>query len=260
MKKETKQFERQFIRVRDGLERKAIRIIRAAIAEQYKSVLSKFPQTDFRQWPNLADSISERPIEIALEKVYTSVAPLATMNYKRMLGKKADEEEQLMTAVFQRQMKEVVRGEMIRRKISTITHTSTERIRKVIVDIIDIGETEGYGIPEITKNIYRAVGESLRGNGYARSKAIAQTEIISASNQASERAANATGYDYVKFWSTSGLPGIRISHIEAEQYSDDKGGLKPDEPFQNGLMYPGDPSGEAAEVINCRCTILHEII
>lgn len=27
------------------------------------------------------------------------------------------------------------------------------------------------------------------------------------------------------------------------------------QPFSNGLMHPGDPTGVAAEVINCRCTI-----
>ncbi len=28
-----------------------------------------------------------------------------------------------------------------------------------------------------------------------------------------------------------------------------------DEPFSNGLMYPGDPDGRAAEVVNCRCAL-----
>lgn len=27
-----------------------------------------------------------------------------------------------------------------------------------------------------------------------------------------------------------------------------------DEKFSNGLMFPGDPNGSAAEVVNCRCT------
>ena len=84
--------------------------------------------------------------------------------------------------------------------------------------------------------------------------------MISASNQASEFAADSTGYDYLKFWSTSGLPNIRETHLEAEKYSDDKGGLKPDETFPNGLLYPGDPNGAAEEVINCRCTLMHEIV
>ena len=29
-----------------------------------------------------------------------------------------------------------------------------------------------------------------------------------------------------------------------------------DEPFSNGLMFPGDPAGGAAEVVNCRCALL----
>ena len=29
-----------------------------------------------------------------------------------------------------------------------------------------------------------------------------------------------------------------------------------EEPFSNGLMYPGDPKGKASEVINCRCRMM----
>lgn len=29
---------------------------------------------------------------------------------------------------------------------------------------------------------------------------------------------------------------------------------EPDKKFSNGLMFPGDPNGGAAEVVNCRCT------
>ena len=29
-----------------------------------------------------------------------------------------------------------------------------------------------------------------------------------------------------------------------------------DQPFPNGLMYPGDPSGSPGEIINCRCDMI----
>jgi hypothetical protein len=73
-------------------------------------------------------------------------------------------------------------------------------------------------------------------------------------------AAESTGYQYKKFWSTSGLPGIRPTHIDAENYSNEVNGLMPNQVFPNGLLYPGDHSGPPEEVINCRCVVLHEII
>ncbi len=50
-------------------------------------------------------------------------------------------------------------------------------------------------------------------------------------------------------WQDSGLPNTRDSHLAMDG---ETVGL--DEPYSNGLMYPGDPSGEASEVINCACT------
>ena len=32
-----------------------------------------------------------------------------------------------------------------------------------------------------------------------------------------------------------------------------------DQPFSNGLQYPGDPNGPPEEVINCRCAMLMRI-
>jgi len=32
------------------------------------------------------------------------------------------------------------------------------------------------------------------------------------------------------------------------------------EPYSNGLMYPGDPGGSAEEVINCRCVETYDLI
>ena len=256
MKNQTKHFENKFIRSRNAIERKGITLIRRALSVQYKSFLDKAKQTDKSQWPQLVDNLSEEPIRRFFELFYPMSAKLAVMVRNNMIKGKATEEDAIYEGIFQNKLLSLIRHD----NIASITNTSQKEIRKIINSLIEETELQGWGIDKMTSELYRQIGKNLRGNGYARARAIAQTEIISASNQAAEFAAQSTGYEYKKFWSTSGLPGIRSTHIEAEQYSNAVNGLMPNQTFPNGLLYPGDPAGSAEEIINCRCTLLHEII
>ena len=59
------------------------------------------------------------------------------------------------------------------------------------------------------------------------------------------------GADIVKQWDSTLDAKTRESHVMVD------GEIKElDEKFSNGLMFPGDPSGGAAEVCNCRCALL----
>lgn len=59
------------------------------------------------------------------------------------------------------------------------------------------------------------------------------------------------GCDVVKQWDSTLDKRTRESHQHVD------GEIRElDEPFSNGLMYPGDPDGGAAEVVNCRCALL----
>jgi len=262
MKQQSKQFEKKFIRARNAIERKGISLAKQALTIQYKSFLEKAKQTDFRQWPQLAENISEEPVKRMFEVYYPMSAKLAVMVRNNMIKGKASEEDAIYESVFQNKLSQLVAlsGE----KITTITSTSKSKILDIIRQVLDEGDTNGWGIDKITSELYHSVGVNLRGNGYARARAIAQTEIVSASNQAAEMAAQSTGYNYKKFWSNSGLPNIRDSHIYAQQWSDSVGGILPNQTFDMGdgtfMKYPGDPDGGASNVINCRCTIIHEII
>jgi len=63
--------------------------------------------------------------------------------------------------------------------------------------------------------------------------------------------AKAKGADMVKQWDSTLDSRTRESHAIVD------GEIRElDEKFSNGLMFPGDPSGGAAEVINCRCALL----
>jgi len=57
-----------------------------------------------------------------------------------------------------------------------------------------------------------------------------------------------------KEWLATGDNHTRESHLEISGEE-----VLANEPFSNGLMEPGDPEGDPAEVYNCRCTILRHI-
>jgi len=63
----------------------------------------------------------------------------------------------------------------------------------------------------------------------------------------------ASGVEF-KAWITSGDDAVRPDHRQAG--SDYAAGIPIDQPFIVGgepLSYPGDPTGSAGNIINCRC-------
>ena len=90
--------------------------------------------------------------------------------------------------------------------------------------------------------------------GYNNAIRIARTEghrIQCASTMDAMKTAKSKGADVLKQWDATLDDRTRESHIHLH------GQIREvNKPFSNGLMYPGDPSGTAAEVINCRCALL----
>jgi len=80
---------------------------------------------------------------------------------------------------------------------------------------------------------------------------IARTETTIAMNTATNQAGIDSGVLIKKEWISAGDGNERPSHRELNGDSVELG-----QQFSNGLMYPGDPSGAADEIINCRCTFL----
>lgn len=91
--------------------------------------------------------------------------------------------------------------------------------------------------------------------GFNRSVRIMRTEGHRIQCQASMDAltdAKEMGADVVKQWDATLDGKTRPTHIMVD------GEIRElEEPFSNGLMFAGDPNGEAREVINCRCALLN---
>ena len=120
-------------------------------------------------------------------------------------------------------------------------------LKKAITQEISRGIASGLGYGDIARNLANATGAP-----FSRTKTIARTEghrIQQASAADAQQAAKARGADVVKQWDAALDGKTRPSHRQVD------GEIRElDEKFSNGLMYPGDPNGPAAEVINCRCT------
>lgn len=255
MKAQTRKFEIKFNRAKNRIERKGLRMFRAMFREMYKDFLEVATSRPPQMWLD-SIKVNENLVWDNFLKFYSMNADLGIMVRENLVPQKADPDDVMWINIFQDKMRDIVRNEA-GEKIVSIVNTTDEELRKLVREVLQVGEAEGFGIPQITEDLRRAVGRNLRrGNAYARARAIAQTEMISASNRASQEAALSTGFRMRKYWSTSGLANVRDSHLQAEANSLD--GLEMNERFSNGLMYPGDPAGPPEEICNCRCTVLHE--
>jgi hypothetical protein len=127
-----------------------------------------------------------------------------------------------------------------------VSKTTTDRVMK----IVQKGIEDGLSVDDVARLI---VEDSIK-IGASRAQTIARTETLTAVSlgQASmmELAAKAIP-GLKKSWISSQDEDVRESHKAVNGEIRDS-----DEKFSNGLMYPRDPDADAAESINCRCTLV----
>lgn len=136
-----------------------------------------------------------------------------------------------------------------------INITTDAALRKTLTDGIKAGET----IQQLSERI-AAVKADAQG---FRAVRIARTEIIGGYSRAAATTISETvekfGGVAKKFWYTSN-PAERHNHNKNEAEAQGKNGLPLEQRYAaNNLLFPGDPEGEAGEVINCLCVPGHII-
>lgn len=134
------------------------------------------------------------------------------------------------------------------RSFAWISQTQTERIMKEITQGMEQNET----VFEITQRIASTFKDPDKMIN--RATVIARTETLTAVSQgqwAVIKDAQTVIPKLKKVWLTAGDERVRHSHQKNDHLIRDV-----DASFPNGLLYPRDPSGEAKEVIQCRCTLL----
>lgn len=134
-----------------------------------------------------------------------------------------------------------------------------DEVYALIVTEVERGIREGLSIDKVTA----AVDQILTATGSERwpnrAVTVARTETMGAVNAGVFRAAQLDAEQRgdvapFKVWLSTEDTRTRPTHVAADQQR-----TLLTEPFRVGgaaLMFPGDPRGPAAEVINCRCTTL----
>lgn len=129
-------------------------------------------------------------------------------------------------------------------------------LKKVITAEVSRGIATGKSFEQVAQQIQmKMTGTKYKSGGaMARAMTIARTEGHRIQCQAGMDAcykAKEKGADIVKQWDATLDAKTRESHQHVD------GEIRElDKPFSNGLMFAGDPSGGAAEVVNCRCALL----
>jgi len=127
----------------------------------------------------------------------------------------------------------------------------SERVNDTTADKLNASLAEGINDGEGIEELSQRVADVFKVRKNSGCKMIARTEVISVSNEADIEAYKQLGVVKKKEWLATMDDRVREEHAEL---NGEVVGI--DEEFSNGLLFPGDPRGDAEDIINCRCAIL----
>lgn len=131
----------------------------------------------------------------------------------------------------------------------TAMGVDVKELKKNIASEVTRGISKSATYKDIARNI-----SNQMNTGLYNATRIARTEghrVIQKGTMDAMNVAKSKGADVVKQWDSTLDGDTRPSHRRVD------GEIRElDEPFSNGLMYPGDPNGKPGEVIQCRCVLL----
>ena len=185
---------------------------------------------------------------------FETISEYLTVSYENgFIGTMYDMQAQGIPLIMPIDQEQVVKAIQHETKLSESLYNSLGKdikvLNKQIAGEISRGISTGMMFSEISRNI----------SGYARinqnnAMRIVRTEGHRIQCKATMDAcykAKSKGANVVKQWDASLDGKTRPSHRRVD------GEIRElDEPFSNGLMYPGDSDGDASEVVNCRCALL----
>ena len=254
-----------------GIEKEYTEAMRALFVRQQTDLLKKLRKAmaEDKRALSVSAGISKAPTSEVLARVVFDLkaenGKLKVINYtffgkaselgarqaaSEILGLTGDALAEFAEAV---KIRSAVKRSMLisSRKITGVNATTQEMVANQLQSGLDAGE----GLNELTARIKKTLGSNRQ-----RAQSIARTQTAGAVGTGRHEGFAAADVEK-KTWLTSRDENVRDSHRKAEaRYAD---GIALEIPFQVGgdfLMHPGDPTGSAAQIINCRCVELAKFV
>lgn len=235
----------RYYRASAAIMRKALRTYSKDFEKRLRAATSLQQMIEAANKP-----VKEEEIEKAIKKIWVPVSKnFGEQTFRQLMpGKKAIDfgrSNPITEDYWLAWVEKLIKGSLGQR-ITWITNYTRETFISAVDRIAYAGFEAGKGIPQIANEIMKDLNITEK----YRAERIARTEVIGASNMSTQAGAQATGLELDKEWISFIDDKTRQSHIDLNREKVDM-----NEQFSNGLEVPGDPAGEAEDVINCRCTV-----
>ena len=252
------QYRRRWLLYHGRYERRAFTIFRKAL--QSATSLIPFEEMSELTYPTVIQmNVGAEAIEQGYEETYVQIG---SVHGKRVGAEINKQLKRFEIGFFDIQFRRQVRQWLIDNVSTRIVSVRQELIKYLITYIADRIE-EGETMSEIVTALKKHI--ATRGFYRWQIERIVRTETTAAANLGAMTAGDVSGVLMVKEW-VSSADGRTRRHEKGDLYDHwDMDGVRvgKEEDFSvpniltgipDNIGFPGDPKGQAANVINCRCT------
>lgn len=253
MRQSKVKYHRTYLKLHSEYETFAYPLVKKALDDQIKPILSWLTEDNFDALPAYIDYIlSTVPMREALQPIYETVGVSAAKFSYNWIQDIETKDIGFFSAEW---LKEMIDYFLMNAgtKIAGITHTTIERVKQVLA------EATAQNLSRRQQAKY--IEETLSDPDFNRKRAlvIARTESTTAANYGIQIGAESSDYVVEKIWVATLDKRTRQSHRIAGMSP----AIRPQDQFNVGgvlMSYPGDPTAPAEEVVNCRCVMLEQAV
>ncbi len=249
-------YRRQWLRLKDKYEKRGARIFRRAVRRNALQIpFDKLTPNTYKAY--IVGYITDEPIKDAYRDVYTQIG----LSHGRRMGADLNEEIRKEKDFTYQSFRELLMAFIQ----EFILNEAGEKIISVRTGLANyIIEYIGKSLEENKSwnQIVSALERHIRSRGFFRwqIERIVRTETTAAANYGTIYAGGTAGVVYDKVWISSNdartrrRPDDKFDHVQVNGQKVPKDGFFN---VQGDLIrFPGDPKGNPANTINCRCSVV----